>query len=75
MTYEIRCELCENVDRGMDDYSHEVHWISNRCPLYEFSVTYCKINGHFPPVMLIVSLTGCKHFKEDLDWKKTGRRN
>jgi hypothetical protein len=57
MTYEIRCELCENVDRGMDDYSHEVHWISNRCPLYEFSVTYCKINGHFPPVMLIVSLT------------------
>ena len=67
---EHRCEKCECVDRGFDEYSHQVHWISDRCPLNEIVKMYREINGHFLPMELITGYTGCIHFKEDLEHKR-----
>jgi len=59
------CGECEFVDRGYDEYSHEVFWISERCPLHELMQLYRKVNHYTAPVEWVTSYLGCVHFKLD----------
>lgn len=65
-----QCCYCEHVNRGYDDCSHPVHWVSERCPLTEILEMYKKIHMHTFPIEWITSFTGCRHFKEDTEYTK-----
>lgn len=65
-----RCENCEFVDRDIDEYCHEVYWVSNRCPTNEILTAYRKINRRNCPIELMTGYTGCIRFKEDAEYKR-----
>ena len=65
-----RCENCVFVDRGYDEYSHEVHSVSSGCPLYKNLSLYEQVNGRFHAIEWGTGLTGCRFFVEDLQYKK-----
>jgi len=65
-----RCENCEFVDRGIDEYCHEIYWVSSRCPINEILTAYRKINRRSCPIELTTGYTGCVRFKEDAEYKR-----
>lgn len=64
------CENCTKVNRGHDDCCHEVHWISDRCPLYKMVIFSVKLTKCRYPVEILTTLTGCVHFTLDTVYKK-----
>lgn len=66
---EKSCGECEFVDRGLDDCSHEIFWITDRCPLHGLMQLYRRINHAPPPVEWVTSYTGCVHFKLDEEYE------
>jgi hypothetical protein len=67
---ENRCENCKCVDRCCDEYSHQCYRVSNRCPMYEMLVSFQKINLYPCPIEIVTGYTGCKHFEEDMEYKR-----
>jgi hypothetical protein len=67
---ERSCEYCDHVDRGFDEYCHQIYWISERCPLYEKD-EFCKqiIKSIFD-LAYVTRLTGCIYFKFDEENKR-----
>jgi hypothetical protein len=68
-TEKESCENCEFVDRGHDEYCHEVYNISDRCPFNELILIFSKVNQYPPPFEWTTRYTGCKKFKEDMEYK------
>jgi len=69
-TCENRCENCVYVERGYDEYSHDVHSVGNNCPIYDNLKLYRKVTGRTVSIEMITGWIGCNHFRLDEGYKQ-----